>query len=184
MAKPKKGQDEAPEVRMGVWDTWDTEQRVTELGSLEFRLTGTNMYIPAATKQQMDEDHGMPVTYVRTKTEKETGSVSIAAADAETEGARLIRPSDTLGTAEFGFSIPLRKLGLSLPATRQFVFPAERFETDAGWTYKISFSEFMNNKRQVDEAAMAAQKQMKREKMRAKKLRKAPPAVGEQGGQV
>lgn len=131
---------------------WDTERRVHELNPLTFHLRNSTMYVPARTKSDMDDVRGGPVQAVRTRTFKKEFRVWISPCDPNAPDARNLRPTtDTHGAAEFGFAIPLRKLGIRVPETRQYTFEAERIPVeDGGVVYEISFKEFQNIPRDVD----------------------------------
>lgn len=158
---------------------WDTERRIHELNPLSFNLKGSTMYVPSRTKSDMDEAHGGPTPAIRTRTFPGEYRAWISPCAENAPGARKLRPStDTHGTAEFGFGIPLRKLGIKVPETRQYTFEATRLLVEGGGIiYEISFRDFENRKRDVDEAALAAEKQAKAEKKKARRSRTAGGAA-------
>lgn len=143
---------------------WDHERRIHELNELEVRLSGTTMYVPARTKAQMDQDNGSPVASLKTRTFAESGKVWIAPARPGEPGSRKLRPTRTLGAGSFGFGIPLRKLGVTVPEERQFVFKVTRIETSQGVIYEIGFSDAENLPREIEESQAAAAKQPKEKK--------------------
>lgn len=166
---------------------WDTERRVHELNRMAFHLRGTTMYVPARTKADMDETMGGPTAAVRTRTFPEDFRVWVSPCPASAPNARKLRPtSDTQAAAEFGFGIPLKKLGIKVPDTRQYTFEAKRLLVEGGGVvYEISFREYENIRREVDEAALAAAKKEKAEKAKARRSKKkvgspnqSPPATG------
>lgn len=149
---------------------WDAERRIHELEGLEMHLTGTTMYVPARTKEQMDQDHGAPVLAIKTRTFPETGKVWIAPAQPGESEARRLRTTKTMRAANFGFGIQLRKLGVKVPDDRQLIFKVNRIETGQGVIYEIGFSDVENVPRELGESQAAAAQQPKAEK-------KAEPAA-------
>jgi hypothetical protein len=162
---------------------WDHERTVHQLDPLEVHLRTTTMYIPSRMKEQMDRDHGKPVVALRTKTFPETGMVWLSTIGLGTPGARMVRAGKTLGTAEFGFGIPLRKLGLKLPVERQFNFKVLPVTLeDGGIVYEISFAEAENLPRDVHEALLAAAKQAKAVKIKSRRAKKLQAFEASNGG--
>lgn len=163
----------AQEVAKG----WDAERHAHELNPLAFHLRGSTMYVPARTKSDMDKTLGGPTPAVRTRTFPEEYRIWINPCQKDSPGARTLRPvTKTQGAAEFGFAIPLRKLGIRVPATRSFVFEAMRLQVEGGGVvYEIAFNDFQNLPRDVDEAALAAVKQAKAEKRKARRVPRAQP---------
>lgn len=159
---------------------WDWERRVTDLNDLTFHLRGTSMYVPARTKADMDAAMGGPTPAVRTRTFAREYKVWISPCLSDTPDCRILRPAnDSQGTAEFAFGIPLRKMGIKVPFTRQYTFEAERIPVEGGGVvYQISFKEFENIPRNIDEAALQAAKQAKAEKAKARRARKQPRNTG------
>lgn len=152
---------------------WDSERRLHQLNDLTFHLRGTRMYVPARTKADMDEVNGGPTSYVKTRTFAGEYKVWIAPCDADDPDARPLRPTESLGAAEFGFSIPLRKMKLKLPVTRQFDFQAKRLAVEGGGVvYAISFQDVENTRRDLDENKLAEAKKAKAEKAKAKRAPK------------
>lgn len=140
-------------------ESWDLERRPHELNDLEMSLTETDLYIPARTKWQMDQDNGAPVLALKTKSYPESGAVRMAAAQPGDRAARRLRLTETMGAATLGFGIPLRKLGLSIPAGRKLVFKVKRLVTDNGVHYEISFNDAANLPREQTGSQAAAAKQ-------------------------
>lgn len=152
---------------------WDSERRVHELNPLTFHLRGSTMYVPASTKSDMDEMNGGPTTHVKVRTFAMEYKVWIAPCKAGDPHARKLRPTESLGAAEFGFAIPLKKMNLKLPVTRQFEFPAKRLDVEGGGVvYAISFQDVENTRRDLDENKLAADKKAKVEKAAAKRAPK------------
>lgn len=153
---------------------WDKERRVTDLNPLTFHLRGTTMYVPARTKADMDATLGGPTPAVRTRTFGSEYKVWISPCRKEVPDKRTLRPTnESQGTAEFAFGIPLRKMGVKVPFTRQYTFPAERIPVEGGGVvYEISFKEFENTPRDVDVAALQAAKQAKAEKAKERRAGK------------
>lgn len=150
--------------------SWDIERRVHEMAPLEMHLSGSTMYIPARLKTEMDRDYGGPVPAVKTRTFVDAVKVWIATTTMSDKAARKVRTSKTLGSAEFGFGIPLRKLGLAIPPGRQLNFPVKRVGKEGQETvYEISFADYANLPRDIDLEAIAAAKKAKAEKAKARR---------------
>lgn len=130
---------------------WDSERRVHELDPLLFNLRGTGMYVPARTKADMDEVMGGPALRVKTRTFAKEYRVWISPCLPTDPDARNLRPTtDTQGTAEFGFGIPLRKMEIKVPPTRQYSLKAKRLPVaNGGVVYEISFADFANTPRKT-----------------------------------
>lgn len=140
-------------------ESWDLERRPHELNDLELHLAGTDLYIPARTKWQMNQDNGAPVLALKTKSYPESGTVRMAAAQPGDRAARKLRLTETMGAATLAFGIPLRKLGMSVPAGRKLVFKVKRLTTGTGILYEISFNDAANLPREQSGSQAAAAKQ-------------------------
>ncbi len=164
-----KNSDLPPEQPMYDEIGWDTERRPHELEDLELHLQNGSMYVPSRMKAEMDSVNGGPVVAVKTKTIVDQMKVIIAPCLTTDPAARKVRTSATLGSAEFGFGIPLRKLGLIVPVGRQLIFPVKKVPNGDKVAYEISFADYANKPRDVDLEALAAEKKAKAEKAKARK---------------
>jgi hypothetical protein len=160
---------------------WDSERRPHELLPIKFHIRGTVCYVPARTKSDVDEENKGPTTHVKTRTFEAEKKVWISPCSAKDPDARKLRIiSDTEGTAEFGFGIPLLKLALKLPPTRQYEFIAEKRPVEGGGAvYEISFADFERVRREVDEVALAAAKQAKAQKAKARRAGRTQGTPGQ-----
>lgn len=153
---------------------WDTERSVHELNELTVNIKGTTLYIPAKTKSSLEAVHGGPVSTVRFRTLPDF-RVWLAPCLPTDEGARkLIPTSDTRSAAHLAFAIPLRKLGITVPPTRQYTFNVKQIPvTGGGAVFEISFKGFSDDPRKhVDEELIAAIKKAKALKAKANRERK------------
>jgi hypothetical protein len=151
----------------------DLEQR------LELHLAGTNAYIPAYTRADMDKENGAPVVALYTKTITETNTVYIYAVKPPIpKDARKLRGSETMGPAYFAFGVPLRTLGLQLPVSRKVILPLTKLPIpEHPMVYVASLAEIEKGARDVDMAAISAAKQQKAVAKQARKARsKASPS--------
>ncbi len=155
-------------------EQWDTEARAAHVGHLEMHLARTSMYLPSLTKNIMDLVYGAPVTDIRTRTFVSTGKVWIEPSKSSIRGVRKLRISKSMGAALFGFSVPLRKLGIKLPEDRQINFPVTVLEVEEDANpkkivFEISFADIENLPRHLDEAKLATKRAAKVAKMRARR---------------
>jgi hypothetical protein len=156
----------------GFFQGWDSEQRLTELNKLTCSLTGTTLSIHAAFKSALDDQLGIPTAYIMTKTFPTEGKVWIAPCR-KRPGAKPLRAASTMGTAEVGFALPLRKLEAKPPAlARRFNFEVVRVPVKNGFAFEINFRDLINKARAIDEQALAEQKKAKAEKAKARRTRK------------
>lgn len=98
---------------------WDTESRY-ELADQQGRVRDNNMFFTASLTSVMEKKWGGVLAFVKTSTSVETGEVTIAKANKNDEGAVQVRRYGTQNAVVFNFWRPLRKLGLKVPADRQF----------------------------------------------------------------
>jgi len=153
---------------------WDSERRIHELNDLELSLRGTTLYMPARTKSDFEETFGGPVTHVKFRTFEDDFLVWLTPCKPTDPEARPLTPTtDTQSAAQLGFAIPLRKMHITVPETRQFTFKVERIPVEGGGAvYEISFKEFRDERRQVDEETLAAIKRAKAEQVKARRAQK------------
>lgn len=153
--------------------TWDTERKLHELDKLIVTIRGTTMYIPAKTKSDFEDEFHGPVMAVRYKTFPDF-RVWLTPCKPGGEDSRNLNPtSDTESAAQMGFAIPLRKLGIRIPASRKYLFPLEKIPVeDGGAVYELTFQDFESMRRQVDEEAARAVRQAKAEQAKAKRAAK------------
>lgn len=154
---------------------WDSERKLHELNDLKVMAKGTTLYIPAKTKADFDDIFGGPVMAVKYRTFEDEFKVWLTPCKVDDPDARpLVLLTDTQSAAQLGFSIPLRKLGITkVPETRQYTFTLERIPVEGGGVvYEMSFKDFEDLPRQIDEETAAAIKKIKAEQARAKRERK------------
>lgn len=118
---------------------------------LELHVADTDAYIPSYTRQVMNQNHGMPVMAVHTRTVKENGRVYVyAAKDPNAKSARKFRASESLGGAYFAFGVPLRALKLKLPKGRRYILPLNILEVAGhGIVYWASFADLEHELRNL-----------------------------------
>jgi hypothetical protein len=158
--------------------SWDTERRVVELNDILVNIKGTTLYIPAKTMSVWQETYGGPVSTVKYRTFEEDFRVWLTPCRPEEEGARPLRPlSDTRGSAQLAFAIPLRKLHIKVPSTRQYSFPLQPLPVEGGGTiYELSFRKFEDIRRKIDEEVREITKQAKAEEAKAKRAERLAKA--------
>jgi hypothetical protein len=139
-------------------------------GRLELHLSGTDAYMTRYTRRVMLQNHGAPFMAVETRTYKETKRVFIQPGKLGDKRARKLRSDKTLGPAVFAFGVPLRKLGIKIPAGRRLIVPLTPLDTpDHGVVYWASLVDAEAEKRDVDVELAAAIKLVKAEKAKARK---------------
>lgn len=99
-----------------------------------------------------------PVTHVKFRTFAEEYRVWLTPCKPGDKGARDLNPTtDTNSAAQPAFGIPLRKMHVTVPETRQYVFDVEKVPVEGGRVvYEISFKDFSDERREVDQEALAA----------------------------
>lgn len=159
---------------------WDRERSTHELEELLVKVRGTTIAFLAAMKKDMDQVIGAPVKLAKVRTFPEEFKVWVTPAKKADEETRAVHPtSDTEGSATMAFAIPLRKLNIRIPRSRTYVFPVTRIPVEGGGAvYEISFANFENMKRQLDEELKKANEQAKKEQAEAKReLKRAEAAA-------
>jgi hypothetical protein len=157
---------------------WDQEGRASDLVPMAVHLIGTSAYMNASLKAAMDQSYGMPASAVRTKTFSDTGKVWIGAVKPGAPDVRALRISKTMATASFGFSIPLRKLNFRLPPGAKLICLAKPVKGQKA-TFEIVIAEGRYEPRSVDDLKLAAGKEARLAKARAKR---AGPGRGRSRG--
>jgi hypothetical protein len=153
-----------------------------EQGRLELHLSGTDAYIPRFTRRVMDKSHGAPIMAVETRTYQESRCVFITPVKPGGTRARKLRNDRTLGPATFAFGVPLRKLGLKIPAGRRLILPLTPLDTpDHGTVYWASLADVESEKRHVDLQLIAAVKQAKGEKAKVRRIARIRRHTAEPG---
>ncbi|MDB4898171.1 MAG: hypothetical protein JWN15_4433 [Firmicutes bacterium] len=149
----------------------DTSIHEAEDGRLELRLSGTDAYLSRYTKKVMDKNHGVMLMAIETRTDKESKRVFLQPGKRGDTQARTLHQSKTMGTATFAFGVPLRKLGIKIPAGRRIILPLTPMDTpDHGTVYWASLADVEVEKRNLDPELIAAKKHVKTE---TAKLRRA-----------
>jgi hypothetical protein len=164
---------------------WDSERRVHELNRLQTTVKGTTLYIPAKTKSDFDLVYGSRVTHVKYRTFESEFKVWLTPCRPDDPDARpLVLLTDTQSAAQLAFAIPLRKLGIQkVPDTRQYTFTLERIPVEGGgMIYEMSFRDFDDLPRQIDEETAAAIKKIKAEQAKANRERKRAERIGKLTG--
>jgi hypothetical protein len=154
---------------------WDSERKLKELEQVLAILKGTTVTFPAATKADFDAAFGSPVSAVKYRTFPEQAKVWFTPCSPIDKDARsLVMLSDTQSTAQLAFAIPLRKLNIGkVPETRQWVFTLEKVPVEGGGTvYEMSFTDYVDQPRQVDAETAAEIKRIKAEQAKAKREQK------------
>lgn len=151
----------------------DLEQR------LELHLYGTTGYLPGFTRRVMDRNNGAPIMAIETRTDEETKRVFLQPVNPHEKRGGRLRKDDTLGPAQFAFGVPLRKLGIKLPAARRIILPLTALETpEHRVIYWASLSEIEHEPSSVDRELVAAAKQAKADKAQARRAERIKKHTG------
>lgn len=152
---------------------WDHERTIHDLKKLTVNIKGTTLYIPVNTKSAFDTAFGCPVTAVKFRTFPDF-RVWLTPCRANDENARkLVLSAHTRRSAQLGFAIPLRKLGVTVPTTRQFTFPIKAIPAEGGGAvFEIAFRDFVDEPRHIDAELQAAVKKAKTERTKAVRERR------------
>jgi hypothetical protein len=152
---------------------WDTERHVSQLEKLKATVVGTTLYIPAATKGDMDRSYGRPVTAIHTLTVKEEGRMYFRAVDSTVPDCKPINLTKTMGAGSVAIGVQLRKLQVPVSRGRTFELDvAYMDDPDGGRLYWIEFKGFENKPAQVDTEVAAARKEVEDALKKAKKAEK------------
>lgn len=150
---------------------YDVETSTRELGPREIHVIGTSALILAATKAAMDARAGTRITHFKVKTFETEGKVRMTYVPPGTEGSKALRLNKRMSTAQLAFSIPLKKLGVSLAPDRMLAFTkvTETFTEKGELAWEVTLKESENRPRNVDLVALALVRQVKAAKQKARR---------------
>jgi hypothetical protein len=152
------------------------ERSVTEVEQpLQIHIVGSQAYIPSYTRSVLDKNFGAPVMAIYTRTEADSKTVFIYPAKTpDARGAKKLRSTETMGAAYVAFGVPLRKIGVKLNISRRVILTLNILEVpNEGTVYWASFADIDKERRHIDTVAIAAAKQEKVAKAKARKESRA-----------